>query len=139
MIADPKTFRVLPWAPRTGWVLCDIRWPDGRAVPYATRDICRAAEAAIQSEGYDFIAGIEVEFHIFRMLDARMDAEDAGQPAAPPEVGLLTHGYQYLTEITDEEIRVVRNDKIDLAEIDPDCTGFMGGFTDGAFAYFVRS
>src|SRR3974390_291933 len=24
MIADPATFRVLPWAPNTGWVLCDI-------------------------------------------------------------------------------------------------------------------
>ena len=25
MVADPTTFRVLPWAPKTGWVLCDIR------------------------------------------------------------------------------------------------------------------
>ena len=24
MIADPATFRVLPWAPNTGWLLCDI-------------------------------------------------------------------------------------------------------------------
>src|SRR5687767_1621967 len=24
MVADPQTFRVLPWAPNTGWLLCDI-------------------------------------------------------------------------------------------------------------------
>jgi glutamine synthetase len=24
MVADPATFRVLPWAPTTGWLLCDI-------------------------------------------------------------------------------------------------------------------
>ena len=104
MVADPRTFRVLPWAPRTGWVLCDIRWPDGRAVPYSTRDVCRAAVAALQARGFDHVAGIEVEFHLFRLLDARMEAEDAGQPAAPPEVGLLTHGYQYLTEIRLDEL-----------------------------------
>jgi glutamine synthetase len=23
MVADPATFRVLPWAPNTGWLLCD--------------------------------------------------------------------------------------------------------------------
>ncbi len=104
MVADPRTFRILPWAPGTGWVLCDIRWPDGRAVPYATRDVCRAAVGALQARGFDYVAGIEVEFHIFRLLDARMAAEDAGQPAAPPEVGLLTHGYQYLTEIRLDEL-----------------------------------
>jgi glutamine synthetase len=29
MVADPSTWRVLPWAPRTGWVLCDLRFPNG--------------------------------------------------------------------------------------------------------------
>ena len=118
MVAAPRTFRVLPWAPGTGWVLCDIRWPDGRAVPYSTRDVCRAAVAELTQRGYDYIAGIEVEFHIFRLLDARMDAEDAGQPAAPPEVELLTHGYQYLTEIRLDELdpilAILRRDLVAL-------------------------
>ena len=118
MVADPKTFRILPWAEGTGWVLCDIRWPDGRAVPYATRDICRGAAAALEARGFDYIAGIEVEFHLFRLLDAKMDPEDAGQPAAPPEVGLLTHGYQYLTEIRLDELdpilAILRRDLVAL-------------------------
>src|SRR3979411_2881803 len=38
MVADPTTFRVLPWAPATGWVLCDLCFNDGRPVPFATRN-----------------------------------------------------------------------------------------------------
>ena len=33
MLPDPSTFRVLPWAPHTGWMLCDIVFADGRPVP----------------------------------------------------------------------------------------------------------
>jgi glutamine synthetase len=39
MIADPTTFRVLPWAPQTGWVLCDIYFANGRPVPFSTRHL----------------------------------------------------------------------------------------------------
>ena len=39
MIADPTTFRVLPWAPRTGWALCDIYFANGKPVPFSTRDL----------------------------------------------------------------------------------------------------
>src|ERR1700738_2092626 len=39
MVADPTTFRVLPWVPGTGWLLCDIYFADGRAVPFATRNL----------------------------------------------------------------------------------------------------
>src|SRR6476661_5917450 len=41
MVADPATFRVLPWtgdgANSTGWMLCDIYFPNGRPVPFSTR------------------------------------------------------------------------------------------------------
>ena len=41
MVADPTTFRVLPWAPTTGWLLCDLYFSDGRPVPFATRHLYR--------------------------------------------------------------------------------------------------
>ena len=41
MIADPATFRVLPWAPKTGWVLCDIYFQNGQPVPFSTRHLYR--------------------------------------------------------------------------------------------------
>ena len=30
MVADPTTFKVLPWAPNTGWLLCDIYFANGK-------------------------------------------------------------------------------------------------------------
>jgi glutamine synthetase len=38
MVADPRTFRTLPWAANTGWVLCDCYFDNGRTVPIATRN-----------------------------------------------------------------------------------------------------
>ncbi|MCP3393113.1 glutamine synthetase family protein [Bradyrhizobium sp. CCGB12] len=98
MVADPSTFRVLPWAPTTGWVLCDLYFGDGRAVPFATRGLYRKVLDDLVGRGHDFVAGLEVEFHIFKLDDAHMRPEDAGQPGTPPSVSLLSHGYQYLTE-----------------------------------------
>jgi glutamine synthetase len=95
MIPDPSTFRVLPWAPDTGWFLCELQFQDGRPVPYCTRQLLRKA---IKILGYEFIAGLEVEFHVFRILDPHLRPADAGQPGTPPEVELLSTGYQYLTE-----------------------------------------
>ena len=45
MMPDASTFRVLPWAPDTGWVLCDLQFPDGRPVPFDTRGSCCKARA----------------------------------------------------------------------------------------------
>jgi glutamine synthetase len=95
MIPDPATFRVLPWAADTGWVLCDLQLQDGRPVPYDSRAVLKRALAKLDA---DFIAGLEVEFHVFRIVDAKLAPADAGQPGSPPEVELLTTGYQYLTE-----------------------------------------
>src|SRR6266852_2297604 len=98
MRADPSTFRVLPWAADTGWVLCELELQDGRPVPFCTRQICRRSLEALSKQGYEFIAGLEIEFHVFKILDENLIPSDAGQPGTPPDVGLLTSGYQYLTE-----------------------------------------
>ena len=70
MVADPTTFRVLPWAPTTGWLLCDLYFSDGRPVPFATRHLYRTALDQLAQRGYDFVAGLEVEFHLFKLDDA---------------------------------------------------------------------
>jgi len=98
MVADPTTFRVLPWAPATGWLLCDLYFNDGRPVPFATRGLYRKALDELGRRGHDFVAGLEVELHIFKLDDPHMRPEDSGQPGTPPSVSLLSHGYQYLTE-----------------------------------------
>ncbi|MBU2411002.1 MAG: glutamine synthetase family protein, partial [Gammaproteobacteria bacterium] len=99
LVADPATYRLLPWAPRTGWVLCDAYMTDGRPCPFATRRILQDAVRQLDALGLDFIAGLEVEFHVFKLDDPSMALADAGQPGTPPRVSLLSQGYQYLTEL----------------------------------------
>jgi len=98
MVADPASFRVLPWAHKTGWLLCDLRFPNGKPIPFDTRALLKDALAKLARAGYGFLAGLEVEFHIFRIADPRLRPEDAGQPGSPPAVELLNTGYQLLSE-----------------------------------------
>lgn len=98
IVADPASFRMLPWSPGTGWLLCEPYFPSGQPVPFGTRALARRALERLAVQGFEYFAGLEIEFHVFRLLDPRMRPEDAGQPGTPPEVALLTQGYQYLTE-----------------------------------------
>ncbi|MFI5031469.1 MAG: glutamine synthetase family protein [Reyranellales bacterium] len=107
MLPDPSTFRVLPWAPHTGWMLCDIVFSDGRPMPLSTRQVYRNALSSLKDAGYAFFAGLEVEFHLFKLDKAHLGLGDAAQPGHPgpsPEVSLLNHGYQYLTESRYDEL-----------------------------------
>jgi glutamine synthetase len=67
-------------------------------VPFSTRHRYRIVLEKLAAAGYDFMAGLEVEFHVFKLLDPRLRPGDSGQPGESPEVELLTQGYQYLTE-----------------------------------------
>ncbi len=98
MIPDPSTFRILPWAADTGWFLCDLEFQDRRPVPLSTRLLLKQALRQLEPSGHSLLCGLEVEFHLFRITDERLQPTDAGQPGTPPEVALLTTGYQYLTE-----------------------------------------
>jgi len=98
MIGDPTTFRVLPWAPKTGWMLCDIYFGNGKSVPFSTRHLYQDILKTLSDAGYDYVAGLEVEFHVFRLDNPRLSPEDATWPPEPPEVSLISPGYAYLTE-----------------------------------------
>src|SRR5580700_638568 len=67
MVADPTTFRLLPWADNTGWLLCDIVFTNGKPVPFSTRQVLRDALSKLAASGYDLLAGLEVEFHLFKL------------------------------------------------------------------------
>jgi glutamine synthetase len=104
MVADPTTFKVLPWAPNTGWLLCDIYFGDGKLVPFSTRQILRDAISRLAAEGFAFRAGLEAEFHLFKLENPRLTPADATWPPRAPEVSLLNQGYQYLTESRYDQI-----------------------------------
>lgn len=93
MLPDPLSFRVLPWAPHSGWLLCDLFLPDGRPMPFSSRGLLARQVAALETRGWRFTAGVEIECNIL----ARGGEPSAdGQPAMP---SLLNPGYQYLTEL----------------------------------------
>ena len=98
IVADPVSFRVLPWSPRTGWVQCDAYFADGRPVPFDTRRIYRSALARLARAGYDYKVGLEVEFHVYRLDEPRIAPEQSGWPGEPPQVSLLNTGYRLLSE-----------------------------------------
>jgi glutamine synthetase len=118
MVADPQTFRVLPWARSTGWLLCDCYFPNGRKVPLATRQLYRDALAKLAKAGFDYCAGLEVEFHLFKIEDFRLAPDTLTWPSEPPAVSHTTPGFQYLTEGRYDQVApimdVLRHDLVAL-------------------------
>ncbi len=99
MLPDPATFRVLPWAEGTGWVLCDLYSPDGRPVDLATRSVCRDAEQRLADQGYDVVTGLEVEFHLYRIEGVDIATATTPPPASDGLRLAHTHpGRVYLGE-----------------------------------------
>jgi glutamine synthetase len=107
MVPDPASFRKLPWAPGSAWMLCDLYYPDGSPVPLSPRTIARDAHARLEERGLDFVSGLEVEFYLTRLIDPHLAPEDAGQPGTPPSVSLLHQGYAYLTEQRYDQIEPI--------------------------------
>ena len=107
MVPDPETFRVLPWVPSTGWILSDLYLPDGTPVPISPRYIYRRALEELRRKGFGSMAGLEVEFYVMKLEDARLRLEQSGQPPDPPQVSLLSHGFQHLAEQKIDEMQPI--------------------------------
>ena len=99
LVPDPATFRVLPWADRTGWMLCDVYFGNGQPMPLDGRGLLRRALASLGDAGYDFLAGIEIEFYIVALSGGPLLPENAGFTPPPPAVTVFERGYQYLSEV----------------------------------------
>jgi glutamine synthetase len=100
LVPDPETFQILPWADRTGWMLCDAYFGNGKPVPLDGRGLLRRQLAALAGLGYDFVAGLEVEFYIVTVdTTVPLTPENAGFTPPPPPVSVFERGYQYLSEV----------------------------------------
>jgi glutamine synthetase len=62
IVADPATFRVLPWAPDTGWLLCNAYFANGKPVPFDTRRQLHIALGRLSETGFGFKAGLKSNF-----------------------------------------------------------------------------
>src|SRR5580658_1863393 len=69
VVADPSTFRVLPWAPGTGWILCDEYFNDGRPFHFSPRQLLRKQISKLTERGYAGVIGAEVEWYLLRVAE----------------------------------------------------------------------
>ncbi|MGF1596628.1 MAG: glutamine synthetase family protein [Acidimicrobiales bacterium] len=111
MRPDPATLRVLPWVDGTGIVLADLTTTDGRPIPHSTRGLCRRAVDELGARGLGYMAGLELELHLFRVAgDGALehthpgwdllgeDALDRIEPAVEPiRRGLTALGFTPMT------------------------------------------
>jgi glutamine synthetase len=99
VVPDPTTFRILPWADRTGWMVCDAYFSNGRPLPLDGRALLRGQLARLAERGYRCFSGLEVEFYVTRYVDEGRIALDAtGQPGPAPVVDIVERGYQFLSD-----------------------------------------
>jgi glutamine synthetase len=101
VVPDPATFRVLPWADRTGWMICDVYFSNGVPVPLDGRAQLRTQLARLREAGYGYMAGLEVELYITRLdhPEIRFDEVGQGEPGPAPEVQVFQRGYQFLSDV----------------------------------------
>ena len=99
LVPDPATFQVLPWADRTGWMLCDAYFSSGAPMPLDGRGLMRRVLSSLADAGYDYLAGIEIEYYIVKVDCDRISPENAGFTPPPPAVSVFQRGYQYLSEV----------------------------------------
>jgi len=110
MVPDPGTFRILPWADRTGWMLADLYMTSGRPFSLSPRAILKKALQELHELGYDYQAGLEVEWYLTRIVDPCLEPETLGgpgTPAAPPKVMPVAKGYSYLLENHLDEVEPI--------------------------------
>ena len=99
LVPDPSTFRVLPWADATGWMLCDTYFSNGQPMPLDGRGLMRRMLNQLGEAGFDYLAGIEVEYYIVKVDSDHLTPENAGFTPPPPQVSVWERGYQYLSEV----------------------------------------
>ena len=53
LVPDPTTFRVLPYADRTGWILSDPYFANGKPIPLDGRGLLRRQLARLAERGLE--------------------------------------------------------------------------------------
>ncbi|MBA3595611.1 MAG: glutamine synthetase family protein [Pseudomonadota bacterium] len=116
LLADPASFRQLPWTTATGWVQGQPWMQDGSAVELDTRRILQRALARLADAGYGMKCGLEIEFHIYKITGDsagdQLDPELAAWPGPAPKVAMIHPGYNLLSEqwfdMAEEPLRIVQ-------------------------------
>ncbi|MHC5768960.1 MAG: glutamine synthetase family protein [Nostoc sp.] len=106
-VPDPDTFKILPWAKRTGFILCDEYFQNGQVMPFSSRGILRQSLVELHQRELEHIVGLEVEWYLAKLLDPMLaiaNVGTSGKPGEPAKVSAVEHSFQYLLESHNPEI-----------------------------------
>ncbi|MBV1699451.1 MAG: glutamine synthetase [Hyphomicrobiales bacterium] len=101
IVADPATFRVLPWADGVGWILGDEYFDDGRPFHFSPRQLLRKTVQRLAEHGYKSIVGPEIEWYLLRVVEAQLSEHNIGAPGLrgrPIKTAPVEPGYHYHSE-----------------------------------------
>jgi len=100
IVPDPSTFRVLPWAPGIGWVLCDEYFRSGVPFHFSPRQLLRKQAGRLATKGMELVVGLEIEWYLLRATEALTD-EHIGAPGVrgrPVKTAPIEPGYVLYSE-----------------------------------------
>jgi glutamine synthetase len=80
IVPDPATFRVLPWEPSVGWILCDEYFTSGVPFHFSPRHLLRKQIAKLEQRGMRSIVGLEIEWYLLRVAEEHLNGEHIGRP-----------------------------------------------------------
>jgi glutamine synthetase len=101
IVPDPATFRTLPWAPGTGWILCDEYFRDGTPFHFSPRHLLRRQLARLADRRLQMQVGLEIEWYLARVEETRLTSEHIGRPGVrgrPVATSPAEPGYSYHSE-----------------------------------------
>ncbi len=101
LVPDPATFRMLPWAPGVGWVLCDEYFNSGARYHFSARQLLRNQIERLRETGLDYVVGLEVEWYLCRVAEEHLEDAHIGTPGyrgRPIATWPVEPGYSYHSE-----------------------------------------
>lgn len=110
LVPDANTFRVLSWTDKSAWIFCSPFQKTGEPITVAPRGILQNAIDRLSAEGLALKVGLEVEFHVFEIVDPKLEHKSATMPGEAVETRNIAQGYQYLTEYRYDALEDIMND-----------------------------
>jgi glutamine synthetase len=101
IVPDPATFRVLPWAPGIGWVICDEYFNTGIPFHFSPRQVLKKQLARLRAQKFGLMVGLEVEWYLLRLAGDPILPENTnaiGFKGKPVRTFPVETGYSYHSE-----------------------------------------
>lgn len=101
IVPDPATFRVLPWAPGVGWILCDEYFNSGVPFHFSPRQLLKKLLRELRGRGLELRIGLEIEWYLAKIAEETLGDEHVGIPGLrgrPIRTTPAEPGYSYHSE-----------------------------------------